>query len=160
MTRLELIQGQTDRLLHRLLPGFQRGVRAIPDDRLGFRPTPRNMSAAEMAHHVYQIVLITAIGVRDGACSREDAILEPAPERIRRTDELVELGARVAATAERALSDLTDDHLDREIEYYFGMRASGLDSLRNLTEEVLHHRGQLQVYLRLMGVEPPSIRQT
>jgi uncharacterized damage-inducible protein DinB len=158
VTRAELVQAQTDHLLHRLLRVFDRAVRAIPADHLGFRPTPRNMSACEMAHHVYHILLISAIGVRDGACSREAAELPPAPEHITDPAQLAEIGRRVRDVAEPALAALTEAQLDREIAYYFGMRATGLDSLRNLTEELLHHRGQLQVYLRLMGVEPPSIR--
>jgi uncharacterized damage-inducible protein DinB len=138
---------------------FDRAVRAIPAESLDFRPTPRNMSAREMAHHVYQIVMITAIGVERGECTREE-LERVSPELGGVTDaaQLADLAARARAMAERALGKLTDEMLDREIRYYFGMRASGLESLRNLTEEVLHHRGQLQIYLRLMGVDPPSIR--
>lgn len=158
MTRLQLVQAQTDRTLGRLLEVFDRAVAAIPPDRLDFRPTPENMSAREMAHHVYQILLITAIGVSRGACTREEVervALDPAD--VTDPAQLADFASKVRAVAEPALAALTEEMLDREVSYYFGMRATGLESLRNLTEEVLHHRGQMQIYLRLMGIAPPRL---
>jgi len=158
MTRLQLVQSQTDRTLGHLLGVFDRAVQSIPAEQLGFRPTPANMSAREMAHHVYQILLITAIGVSRGVCTREDAEqVTLDPESVTDPAQLADYAARVRAIAEPALSALDEEMLERQVEYYFGLGATGLDSLRNLTEEVLHHRGQMQVYLRLMGIRPPRL---
>ncbi len=52
---------------------------------------------------------------------------------------------------------LTAEQLERTVEYYFGMRATGWETLRLALEESLHHRGQLMLYLRLMGETPPKI---
>jgi uncharacterized damage-inducible protein DinB len=157
-TRTEVVQRQVDRVLERLLRVFDRAVAMIPPDRLEFRPTPENMSARDMAHHVYTIVLITAIGVQKGEVTREDmGGITLDPDHVTSAGELLEFGARVKDFAREAMAGLTDDRLDREIQYYFGMRATGQDSIQNMMEEVLHHRGQMQVYLRLMGIKPPSI---
>jgi uncharacterized damage-inducible protein DinB len=158
MTRLHLVQAQTDRVLGRLLGVFDRAVASIPAEQIAFRPTPVSMSAREMAHHVYQILLITAVGVSRGSCSRDDAeSVTLDPDRVTHPDQLAGFAGRVRGVAEPALASLTDEMLDRRIEYWFGLQATGLESLRNLNEEVLHHRGQMQVYLRLMGVEPPRL---
>ncbi|HEX2205162.1 MAG TPA: DinB family protein [Longimicrobium sp.] len=159
MTRADVVQRQTDHVLQRLLRTFDKAVGMIPPEHLDFRPTPENMSAKAMAHHVYQIVLLTSLGVEKGEVTKEDAgSVTLDLMAVERAEALVDFGARVKERARAALSGLTEEALDREIRYYFGMKASGEDSLRNMMEEVLHHRGQMQVYLRLMGIKPPSIR--
>lgn len=159
MTRLDVVQRQTDHVLQRLLRTFDRAVAMIPPEHLDFRPTPENMSAKAMAHHVYQIVLLTALGIEKGEVTKEDAgAVTLDLMSVDRAEQLVGFGARVKERARAPLSSLTDEALDREVRYFFGLKASGEDSLRNMMEEVLHHRGQLQVYLRLMGIKPPSIR--
>ncbi|HEU0015126.1 MAG TPA: DinB family protein [Longimicrobium sp.] len=159
MTRVEAARRQAERTLDRLLRVFDKAVLRIPADRLHFRPTPENMSAATMAHHVYEIVLLTALGLDRGEVSREDAdALGLDLDGVERPEQVVAWGARVKEYAHGVVAGLSDEVLDRPIRYYFGMTASGEDSLRTMTEEVLHHRGQMQVYLRLMGVEPPSLR--
>ena len=157
--RTEIIQQQVEHVLERLLRVFDKAVGMIPPEHLEFRPTPDNMSARDMAHHVYTIVLLTAAGVRNGEVTRGDmGGITLDLRQVTDARQLVEFGARVMEYARAALAALTEEELDREIQYYFGMRASGQDSIQNMMEEVLHHRGQMQVYLRLMGVKPPSIR--
>ena len=159
MTRVEIARRQAERTLDRLLRVFDRAVLRIPPERLDFRPTPENMSAMTMAHHVYEVVLLTALGLDRGEVSREDADARGLDlSTVERPEQLVAWGDEVKEYARGVVAGLTDEALDRPIRYYFGMAARGEDSLRTLTEEVLHHRGQMQVYLRLMGVEPPSLR--
>lgn len=159
MTRAEHVRQQTEHLLDRLLRVFDKAILAIPPGQLDFRPTPDNMSAKAMAHHVYQIVLMTAAGVEKGEVRREDAGMFPLDlHQVERPEELVEFGARVREYARGVFSQLDEEGLDREVRYFFGMTATGYDSIRNAVEEVLHHRGQMHVYLRLMGVKPPSVR--
>jgi len=50
-----------------------------------------------------------------------------------------------------ALSDLSREISD------FNRRATVGDLLLEMLEHSIHHRGQLTVYLRLLGVEPPKI---
>ena len=157
--RTDLIQRQVDHVLDRLLRVFDKAVAMLPPEQLEFRPTPDNMSARDMAHHVYTIVLLTALGVQKGEVTKADAgIITLDLHQVTDARQLVDFGARVKELAREAMAGLTEEQLDREIAYYFGMRASGQASIQNMMEEVLHHRGQMQVYLRLMGIKPPSIR--
>ena len=159
MTRIDVVQRQTDDLLGRILRTFDRAVLAIPAEQLDFRPTPDNMSAKAMAHHVYTIVQMTARGVEAGEVTKEDLGRNPLDLlKVERPEQLVEWGGEVREYARGVLGNLSEEQLDRPIRYFFGLTASGEDSLRNMTEEVLHHRGQMQIYLRLMDVKPPSTR--
>ena len=159
MTRIDVVQRQTYDLLGRILRTFDRAVLAIPADQLDFRPTPDNMSAKAMAHHVYTIVQMTARGVEAGEVTKEDLGRDPLDLlAVQRAEQLVEWGERVREYARRVMGNLSDEKLDRPIRYFFGLTATGYDSIRNATEEALHHRGQMQLYLRLMGIQPPSIR--
>lgn len=64
-----------------------------------------------------------------------------------------EVEARVAEARE-ALSSGT---LSRGIRYYFGAGTTGLRALELALSELVHHRGQIQVYLRFMGLEAVDI---
>lgn len=158
MTRLDFAREQSEHLLDRLLRVFDRAVLRIPPGRLDFRPTPANMTAREMAHHVYQIVLITYRGTELGRLAPADLDLLPFDEAAARTPgEIVAWGERVKEHARGVAVRLTEAQLERTVEYHFGLRATGWESLRLATEETLHHRGQLMVYLRLMGETPPRV---
>jgi uncharacterized damage-inducible protein DinB len=38
-----------------------------------------------------------------------------------------------------------------------GTKIGGFESLATILEETIHHRGQLCLYLRMMGIKPPFI---
>jgi hypothetical protein len=135
-----------------LNPGTQdRTVNRTPPAHLDFRPAARTMSAGEMVHHVYQILLITAIGA-EGEWAREAANPHPhATEDAEDPNQAVDYGERVREIAAPALAALSQEMLERHVNYCCGVRAMGPESLRSLTDEVLHHRGQLQIYRRLTG---------
>ena len=158
MTRLEFARQQTQRLTDQLLRVLDKTIRRIPAEQLDFRPTPENMSARQMAHHVYQVVLMSYRAVELGRLERED--LDPLgfdEQAARNAEDLLDWGERVKDHARRVAAQLTEEQLEHRIRFYFGMEATGWDTLRNATEETLHHRGQLMLYLRLLGEKPPRV---
>jgi uncharacterized damage-inducible protein DinB len=158
MTRADLAREQTDRLLDRVLHVFDKAVLKIPPGQLDFRPTPQSMTARQMAHHVYEVLLIFYRATEVGLLAKADlAFLELDPDSAETPDDLVSWGARVKEYARSVAARLTDEKLDCEIQLYFGMTTTGWEALRTAQEEALHHRGQMMVYLRLMGVVPPRI---
>ncbi|MFX1513375.1 MAG: DinB family protein, partial [Promethearchaeota archaeon] len=57
------------------------------------------------------------------------------------------------------MDELTEEDLKKTVTYeiWNNFQLSGYDSLSTIITEVPHHRGQLCVYLRLLGIKPPSI---
>lgn len=158
MTRVELVHEQTVRLLDRILPVFEKAVLKIPPEQLDFRPTPQSMTARQMIHHVYEVLLIFYRGAELGTLSRENLqFLSYDPDSAETPHDLVVWGARVRDYVRRAAADLTEEQMDNPIQFYFGTHPSGWEALRTAMEEALHHRGQMMLYLRLMGIVPPRI---
>ena len=158
MTRADFAREQTDQLLDRILPVFEKAVLKIPPERLDFRPTPQSMTARQMVHHVYEVLLIFYRGTELGALAREDLdFLSFDPDSAETPHDLVVWGSRVRDYVRRVAAELEEDRLDAAIHFYFGMQRTGWESLRTATEEALHHRGQMLLYLRLMDVDPPRV---
>ncbi len=145
-------------LVRRVMPPMERAVGSIPADRLDFRPTPDVMSLKEMAYHPYQGAFILVSGAVRGRSDPEDEkVLPVKPEEARTPGELVAYGRAVREYLSAAVDDLTEEGLGREVEYHFGLRIRALDAVCAAYDEVLHHRGQLATYLRLVGVKPPDL---
>lgn len=77
------------------------------------------------------------------------------------TDELVALFDENMTVVRRALESLTDDGLSKEFQLKRGeevLMASPVgETISSSINHMVHHRGQLSVYLRLLGKKVPSI---
>lgn len=153
-------QGARFVLDHVAMPAlrFERGVTArvvaaIPASALGFRPCPDTRSAAELAQHFVHAELRYLEGAATGTF----------PDRVDTGAGDVDMMALAAAYARRAesltheLQAATGDHLLRQLSYrgLFSLPALGFVQLA--LNHTIHHRGQLSVYLRAMGVSVPPI---
>jgi uncharacterized damage-inducible protein DinB len=122
----------------------------MPADRYGFRPTPAQMSFAEVVIHVLE-------GNDDiGAVVGDTAA--PARSQVTPADAKSVLVARLKRTFEYcrvALGRLTDSMLGDPLPDY-GTRAQALFSTINHWSD---HYSQMAIYLRLNGVLPPTARK-
>jgi uncharacterized damage-inducible protein DinB len=155
VTKLEYVRTQTTHLLDRVLKVFDKAFLLIPPERLDFRPTPVSMSARELGGHVYQAIYVLTRAAATGECRRAD--LEDLPldlKKIERAEDLVAYGRQVKEYVRGALANLTEADLARLTRNELGPSAPGFVSMSMAYEEALHHRGQLMLYLRMMGIEP------
>ncbi len=156
MPKLEIVQHQMGFLLDKALHVFDKAILRIPPGQLDFRPTPQNMRARELAHHVYQVVHLLTRTAETGTF-RVEAL--PGPpfdlEAVTRPEEIVAYGQRVKAYARAAVARFTEADMERAVAG--GARPDVFETLTLAFEEALHHRGQLVLYLRLMGAEPPFL---
>ncbi|HXJ16612.1 MAG TPA: DinB family protein [Candidatus Polarisedimenticolia bacterium] len=122
---------------------------AFPDEALGFRPSPKSRTVLEQMEHQVQSEgrwMSTMLGIDTG---------DPNPaEKLKRA--YVE---KYRADAARRLAILR-----AEPDSWWGEPASFFDVTRSrawiFTRRInhsAHHRGQLIVYLRLLGVPVPSV---
>lgn len=131
-----------------------RLMATAPNDKYDWKTCDSAMTLGGLLNHLYQAEAGIVNAALTGQFSRESA-----PPAQNSTDELVaafdksheELVAKVAA--------LTPEALDEEI-MPFGEKAGAMTRgalLNVMLEHEIHHRGQLYVYLRMLGVEVPPL---
>ncbi len=148
---------QLEKTLLALSP-LDRTVRSIPEERLGERPVPGQYPIGVLIAHAYQAVAMMSRAALHGHCDEEDMAELPDPERVGTSHAgLAGLGTVARESVQALLERVDEDHVTRSIAFYFGYEASGLDAINIAYAELLHHRGQVQSFLRLMGLEPQDV---
>jgi uncharacterized damage-inducible protein DinB len=135
-------------------PITQRVIEAIPADKPDFRPDAVGKSALELARHIAgaQHLFLSAIagGAFDFTASSQVAALSDTAQVARW---YAETSARDIAT----LAALPVDALMKVVDFRGLMQLPAVAFLEFSMHHVIHHRGQLSMYLRPMGGKVPSI---
>ncbi len=138
----------------------RRVLERVPNDKLGWKPHAKSMSLGQLALHVATIPGAVAKFLLDDSLDFSSASFEQPSART--TAELLPTLDESVRTAKEVLSSL-DDHkamatwkLTREGRELFAAPRIGV-ARSIMLNHWYHHRGQLSVYLRLLGVPVPSI---
>jgi len=102
-------------------------------------------------------------GTLKGEFSKDDYSIIPFDQtNVKAASEIVEYGEKVKTYIKENLSKLTEADLNKQIEYkiWGDVKMGGFESLSTILGEVVHHRGQLCVYLRILGIKSPFIYDT
>lgn len=130
----------------------------MPDDQLSWRPHPRSMSLGQLGLHV------AALPRAFAELMQEDEVQVPTvplPEPAGTNEVLATLDEGVAI-AVRRIAQWGPEGLAREWHMLAGdvtlLRMPRGTVIRNLVlNHSYHHRGQITVYLRLLGVPLPPV---
>jgi uncharacterized damage-inducible protein DinB len=140
--------------------GMREYIDAMPEDGIGFRPTPEIRSFAEQVLHVAAANYSFAAAVSgrpnpydpqtgEDPEKREDLKKDKAALR-----EFV-LGSYDFVTD--AILPLDERELAKPVKFFRSEMPRSL-LLAKALEHYAHHRGQTTIYLRLRGITPPSER--
>lgn len=138
----------------------RRLLERIPPDRLDWRPHPKSFTAGGLAGHLVDCVRwVEAIVAHDtfdiDPATYQTCQASSLPALLVAFDEHVSRAARVLEEAAPSIAAATWRLTVRgtpRVE-----RPKG-DALRDFTlHHIIHHRGQLSVYLRLMDVPVPGV---
>lgn len=142
-----------DRL--RILNGIAlRCVEALPADSLDQHPVPNMRTPKELAVHLYGTIIEgMGAGIPKGEIPSFDEAAACASIHTR--DELVNWCRERWTTADRGMRTITDEQASGSVKTPWGFDAPGYKMLFGLYDELLHHRGQMYVYLRALGAVPP-----
>ena len=150
----------------RYRPFLIKAVEAVPADRFDFKPHPELLTAHQMILHIAEAERVWIHHVVEGGPFVEWVVPHPDPGQGWRA-------AREAPDHRALLTLLEESHrltqrwlerpsseLDRLIHY---RNPEGTESrftlhwvLDHVQKHENHHRAQLYIYLRLMGVKPPT----
>ncbi len=130
----------------------------IPEDKYDWQPHPKSMKLLALATHIAEIptwfeLILTSNGIDFEAN-------EYKPTQINNNEELITLFEESLKTA---LSSL-DKYVDADLWQLWPISSGAmvftnnprLDEMRNTASQVVHHRAQLGVYLRLLNVPIPG----
>ena len=146
--------------------GIIKEVKVIPEVKFDYRPTPEVRSAKEQIVHILEVAMMMT-----GELTREDTNFRRAP-----WPELLKMYASVAykTHSKQSLIDLLksqlDDagqsfrkvgelHLMQFIERFDGQMGTRFTWLQHGIAQEMYHRGQLTLYVRLLGLEPALTKQ-
>jgi uncharacterized damage-inducible protein DinB len=128
-------------------------LKEIPADRLDFKPAPSSMSLADLAVHIFHGEKVLAqTGVR-GDITMEDFKTIPHPHP-KTPQEIYDYAVQVHDETNRLLAHKSWEELNQPIKWPWG-ELTLFEHLHSAFEHHWHHRGQLYVYLRMVGVEKP-----
>ena len=149
-----------------LLPEFdhemtvtRKLLERVPDERMEWKPHAKSMSLGQLAQHVATIPSWGSVTLNQ---TELDLSAQPPADPIRRRADLLTTFDRLVGDTRAALVDKTDAEfmapwaLKKDGHAIFSMpKAAVWRSF--VISHIVHHRGQLSVYLRLNDVPVPSI---
>ena len=138
----------------------RRCLERLPESEFDWKPHEKSMSLGRLASHVAELTGWAASIVNHDEL--DFAKMDYTPPVSNTTDDLLALFDRELASALDALQSASDEHLMQNWtlrngeDIYFTMpRVAVLRSM--CLNHVVHHRGQLSVYMRLKDVPVPAL---
>jgi uncharacterized damage-inducible protein DinB len=137
----------------------RRLLERIPPDRLGWRPHPKSFTAGGLASH-----LVDCVDWLDAIFTLDELDVDPStyrPYQAASLDGLLTTFDDKVASGESILTHLDESMLavPWRLKLLGTVRVERLkaDAFRDFTlSHMIHHRGQLSVYLRLLDVPVPG----
>jgi uncharacterized damage-inducible protein DinB len=129
-------------------------VEEFPADKLGFKPTPAQMSVADVMAHLAQ--------GNDYLCGAIGGVKAPTRPKVAATDGKEALMARLRETfafCDQSLASLTDANLGEELPFFGGRKMSRAAIMTLTTGDWADHYSQMATYLRLNGMLPPTAKK-
>jgi uncharacterized damage-inducible protein DinB len=132
----------------------------VPEDKFDWKPHERSMALGRLAGHVAELP-----GMFNAALTQDEldfATRTYGPFVPKATSELLDTFDTKVAQALELLADQSDEHLKKSWRLRSGDRIffelPRVAVLRSMAlNHMIHHRGQLSVYLRLLDVPLPSV---
>jgi uncharacterized damage-inducible protein DinB len=133
-----------------------KAVALIPVGRLDWRPCPQVRTVKGLVRHIFAWERLYARAARSGMLTQKDAEKEESTA-FKDNRELIAYARRVHKEATGIVKKLSERDLKKRVKFFFGSELSGEVCIATIYDEHWHHRGQLYVYLRLLGVQPPFL---
>ena len=138
---------------HQALLGL---VKAMPDDKLTYKPDDRNMDFGSLARHIAESGQFFAKTIVDGQVMMDGQPPEAPPMPSTGAGLAAELETHFEATM-KAFKGFDADQLCRNIDFFGMGDHAGVFYINWYIVHMIHHRGQLTTYMRVAGAKVPSV---
>ena len=137
----------------------RRLLERFPAEHADWKPHEKSMSLAALASHVATLPIF---GYFMMAGDSHDMATSPRPAVGRTAEELLALFDQSAAQAREALAGASHEHMGTQWQLKMGDQVflqdrRGKLMRQHLVSHAAHHRGQLTVYYRMLGVPVPGL---
>jgi uncharacterized damage-inducible protein DinB len=158
MKLTEFLGAELDREVER----SRRALEQVPEGKYDWKPHDKSMIFGYLANMVATIPMWISMQINQDE-------LDVAPEgggsmeqkRLDSSADLIEALDKAAAGARKAFQQTTDEHLNTNWKLLARgnvvMEAPRYEMIQDTINHWTHHRGQMTVYLRLMGAKVPAI---
>ena len=134
---------------------FVSVLKAVPQDRLDYRPHPRSRAAGELAWLIAAEDAALIPLIQKGSVEWMEV---PPPSRV---EEIAAEYERNVSAVDDLIARTGDGAWEKKGKFFFGTPTPWEDTIQNFVwgflHDAIHHRGQLTAYLRPMGAKVPSI---
>jgi uncharacterized damage-inducible protein DinB len=138
----------------RLVNGITlRAIEALPADKIDTRPIRDMRTPKELVAHMAETMRSCAVGATKGKITTDENADKGVGLETR--DDLKKAMADAWKTADAAVKSLTEAQATAAVETPWNFSPPAWICFQIISNEHLHHRGQLYAYLRAQGVEPP-----
>ena len=136
------------------LPVFLKVLRALPADRLDYRPHERSPSAEQLVWTLANELRSCVEAATEG---RTEWRIEPAPG----LDQMLEIFEQTYQELIRIVEAMDDQAWERPAQFFFNGKMVSEQPVSQflwmILFDAIHHRGQISTYLRPMGGTVPAI---
>ena len=137
---------------------YMRLLDALPEDKYHSHPVADIRTPAEMvAHTSGSIVRDLAQGVLKGEITANESAESDVASGLTTKAEVLSFATDCWNLGNEAVAAIGDAELSAIVQTPWDMTFPGWVGFDILNDEFLHHRGQLAVYARILGVAPPFI---
>lgn len=136
-----------------------RVLRAYPADKLDLKPAAKCKCARDLAF-VFPIdeAFGTTVITTGLDFSGPGPAAPTAPETL---DEILDAYEQAHVKTVATINDMTDEQLHETTKFFIAPKTMGdvrrIDFLQMLLADMIHHRGQFSIYLRMADAKVPSI---
>lgn len=140
----------------------RKALDQIPDGKYDWKPHDKSMILGYLANMVATMPMWVAMQIKQDeldVAPKDGGKMEQ--KRMETSAELVEALDKTAAGAREAFEKTNDEHLSTNWRLLAGgkvvMEAPRHQMIQDTINHWAHHRGQMTVYLRLLGAKVPAI---
>ena len=127
-------------------------AKAMPEEYYSFKPAPVEMTYGEQLKHIAGNMVWLSSSYLNGAKTTLDPVNAGNSKK-----EIIAILEKSFVYASQTIDQLNEKILNQNVSFFAGIMTKRRIMLL-MTDHVTHHRGQLVVYLRLKGIEPPAYR--
>jgi uncharacterized damage-inducible protein DinB len=149
-----------------LLPEFdqemkktRKALERVPDGKFDWKPHQKSMTLGRLAGHIAELPGFSAAIIKTEFLDFDKGDYKPATVNTRA--DVLDLFDKKIVEAREAIVGATDDHMGKNWYMIYQAKkmfeAPRAAALRSSMNHLVHHRGQLTVYLRLNDIPVPAI---
>ncbi|HEY1481655.1 MAG TPA: DinB family protein [Candidatus Acidoferrum sp.] len=131
-----------------------RVARCVPPDKIDWSYAPDKFTLGDLLRHIAVAERYLFAENIQGNTSRYTT---HGPELAASLPEILVLMERLHGESLEIFGKLTDTDLQRKCRNVGGLEMTTWKWLRSMTEHEIHHRGQIYIYLGILGVPTPPL---